>query len=68
MATGKKCFYEVLGVSRDADEETLKKKYRQLAMQHHPDRNPGDAEADARFKEAAEAFDVIARPPETAAL
>jgi molecular chaperone DnaJ len=59
MASGKRDYYEVLGVSRDADEETLKKAYRKLAMQYHPDRNPGDEEADARFKEAAEAFDVL---------
>ncbi|MFM7151879.1 MAG: molecular chaperone DnaJ, partial [Gemmataceae bacterium] len=55
----KRCYYEVLGVSRDADEETLKKSYRKLAMQYHPDRNPGDTEADQKFREAAEAFDVL---------
>lgn len=59
MAGGKRDFYEVLGVARDADEDALKKAYRKLAMQYHPDRNPGDAEADAKFKEAAEAFEVL---------
>ena len=58
MAT-KRDYYEVLGVARDADGETVKKAYRKLAMQYHPDRNPGDAEAEARFKEAAEAFEVL---------
>jgi molecular chaperone DnaJ len=57
--TSKRCYYEVLGVERTADEETLKKAYRTLAMKYHPDRNPGDPEADAKFKEAAEAFDVL---------
>src|SRR4051794_25618320 len=58
----KRCYYEVLGVERSADEEALKKAYRTLAMKYHPDRNPGDAEADAKFKEAAEAFDVLHDP------
>src|SRR3954452_25506571 len=66
MAGTKRCYYEVLGVERTADEETLKKAYRTLAMKHHPDRNPGDAEADARFKEAAEAFDVLHDPKKRA--
>jgi hypothetical protein len=61
-ATTKRDYYEVLGVSRDADEATLKKAYRKLATHYHPDRNPGDAEADAKFKEAAEAFEVLRDP------
>ncbi|MGE5539808.1 MAG: molecular chaperone DnaJ [Gemmatimonas sp.] len=52
-------YYEVLGVERGADAETLKKSYRRLAMQHHPDRNPGDPEAERRFKELNEAYDVL---------
>lgn len=52
-------FYEVLGVSRDASPEDVKRAYRKLAGAHHPDRNPGDAAAVERFKEAAEAFEVL---------
>jgi molecular chaperone DnaJ len=59
---GKRDYYEVLGVARDADDETLKKSYRRLAMQHHPDRNHGDHEAEAKFKEAAEAYEVLRDP------
>jgi molecular chaperone DnaJ len=59
---GKRDYYEVLGVARDADEDTLKKAYRKLAMQYHPDRNVGDAEAEAMFREASEAYDVLRDP------
>ena len=55
----KRDYYEVLGVSQDADETDIKKAYRKLAMQYHPDRNPGDREAEERFKEAAEAYEVL---------
>ncbi len=55
----KRDYYEVLGVARDADEDTLKRAYRKLAMQYHPDRNVGDAEAEAKFREASEAYDVL---------
>lgn len=58
----KRDYYTVLGVSRDADESTLKKSYRKLAMQYHPDKNPGDQEAADRFREAAEAYDVLSDP------
>jgi DnaJ-class molecular chaperone len=52
-------YYEVLGVPRDASEADIKKAYRKLARQHHPDRNPGDKQAEARFKEVQEAYDVL---------
>ena len=52
-------YYEILGVERDASPEVLKKAYRKQAMQYHPDRNPGDKEAEAKFKEAAEAYEVL---------
>lgn len=52
-------YYEVLSVERTASGEEIKKAYRKLAMQYHPDRNPGDAEAEAKFKEAAEAYDIL---------
>ncbi len=52
-------YYDILGVSKDADQTTIKKAYRKLAMKYHPDQNPGDAAAEAKFKEAAEAYDVL---------
>ena len=55
----KRDYYEVLGVGRNATEEELKKAYRRCAMKHHPDRNPGDAKAEAAFKEAKEAYEVL---------
>ncbi len=59
MAEEKRDYYEVLGVSRDADESTIKKAYFKLAKQYHPDMNPGDAEAEQKFKEVNEAYDVL---------
>lgn len=56
----KRDYYEVLGVSRSADDQQLKSAYRKLALQYHPDRNPGDRQAEERFKEAAEAYAVLA--------
>jgi molecular chaperone DnaJ len=55
----KRCYYEVLGVERNATEEDIKKNYRKLAMQYHPDRNSGDKEAEEQFKEAAESYEVL---------
>ena len=59
MAEAKRDYYEILGVSRDADDATLKKAYRALAKKYHPDMNPGDAEAEKKFKEASEAYAVL---------
>ncbi len=59
MATTKRDFYEVLGVSKGASKDEIKKSYRKLAMKYHPDRNPGDTEAEAKFKEASEAADIL---------
>ena len=58
MAETKRDYYEVLGVDRNADAATIKKAYRQLAKKYHPDMNPGDKEAEQKFKEAAEAYSV----------
>ncbi|MFZ1559804.1 MAG: molecular chaperone DnaJ [Saprospiraceae bacterium] len=55
----KRDFYEILGVDKGADETTIKKAYRKVAMQFHPDRNPGDKAAEDKFKEAAEAYEVL---------
>ncbi len=59
MAEQKRDYYEVLGVDRSADDGTIKKAYRKLAKQYHPDANPGDAEAEKKFKEASEAYAVL---------
>jgi molecular chaperone DnaJ len=59
MAASKRDYYEVLGLSRSASADEIKKAYRQLALKHHPDKNPGNDEAERLFKEAAEAYDVL---------
>ncbi len=62
MAATKRDFYEVLGITREVTIEEIKKAYRQMALKYHPDRNPGDEEAPKRFKEAAEAYEVLSDP------
>ena len=62
MAESKRDYYEVLGISKDADDGAIKKAYRVLAKKYHPDMNPGDAEAEKKFKEASEAYAVLSDP------
>ncbi|MEC7651781.1 MAG: DnaJ domain-containing protein, partial [Pseudomonadota bacterium] len=63
----KRDFYDVLGVSKDADEGELKSAYRKLAMKNHPDRNPDDNAAAERFREATEAYEILKDPQKRAA-
>lgn len=58
----KRDFYEVLGISKSANEGEIKKAYRKMALKYHPDKNPGDSEAEDKFKEAAEAYEVLSDP------
>jgi molecular chaperone DnaJ len=62
MSAKTRDYYEVLGVSKNATDEELRKAYRKLALKHHPDKNPGDKQAEAKFKEAAEAYEVLSDP------
>ncbi len=55
----KRDYYEVLGVNKNSDESEIKKAYRQMALKYHPDKNPGDKSAEDKFKEAAEAYEVL---------
>lgn len=60
--TGKRDYYEVLGVDRNADEKTIKRAYRKLAKKYHPDTNPGDKQAEQKFKEVTEAYTILTDP------
>ncbi|HAA42574.1 MAG TPA: molecular chaperone DnaJ, partial [Ruminiclostridium sp.] len=62
----KRDYYEVLGVDRNASEAEIKKAYRRLAKMYHPDMNPNDKTAEAKFKEAAEAYEVLSDPQKRA--
>lgn len=62
MAEAKKDYYEVLGVPRDADADAIKKAYRKLAIQYHPDKNPGNVAAEEKFKQISEAYEVLSDP------
>src|SRR5262245_12290194 len=59
LATMPRDYYEVLGVARNASDDEIKRAYRNLARQYHPDRNPGDKQAEVRFKEIQDAYDVL---------
>ncbi len=62
----KRDYYEILGVPRDATEDAIKKAYRKLAVKYHPDKNPGDKEAEEKFKEATEAYEILKDPKKRA--
>ena len=66
MADNKRDYYEVLGIGKDASADDIKRAYRKAAMKYHPDRNPGDKEAEAKFKEVGEAYEVLSDPDKKA--
>ena len=63
----KRDFYDILGIARNASDDDIKKAYRQLAMKYHPDRNPGSQEAEEKFKEAKEAYEMLSDPQKRSA-
>ncbi|MEY4699800.1 MAG: hypothetical protein RIR85_1220 [Pseudomonadota bacterium] len=63
----KRDFYEILGVARNASDDEIKKSYRKMAMKYHPDRNPDSKEAEGKFKEAKEAYEMLSDPQKRAA-
>jgi molecular chaperone DnaJ len=67
MSVAKRDYYEVLGIERNVDDQALKSAYRKLALKYHPDRNPGNGDAEEKFKEAAEAYGVLSDPQKRAA-
>ena len=62
MAENKRDYYEVLGIQKGASDDEIKKAFRKLAMKYHPDKNPGDKEAEEKFKEVNEAYSVLSDP------
>lgn len=64
----KRDFYEILGVSKSASQEEIKKAYRKQALKYHPDKNPGDTEAETKFKEAAEAYEILSNTEKEAGM
>jgi molecular chaperone DnaJ len=63
----KRDYYQVLGIEREAPAEEIKRAYRRLAHQHHPDKNPGDKGSEERFKEVTEAYEILSNPEKRAA-